>query len=594
MTPRAVAVGLALIQGIVLWWLTASVRAKSWPATDPGMLAALLAPAVLVPPLVYLQLGLARLRTVAFVSLAAGLVLAALGWHYGAQVVGAVSPMGDTSGPRGPGFGQSAFPFALAVCVLCFHALPFLQSALVTRRLWPAYPKLFEFAWRNALQIALAVVFCAVLWALLALWMKLFSMIGSDFFRHLFTDPRVAFPLTTVAFATAIALSGSVERLQQALRQQLLALSRWLAVLAMLILVLFSIALLLRSPELFGAGQRAVSAAWLLWLLVFCVYLLNAAYQDGSQASPYPRPIGIALRVATPLLVVVAALALYALGVRIDAYGLTVSRAWAVLVAALALVYAVGYTIAAWRRGAWMASMGTVNVIAALLLIAALTLMLTPALSPYRLAADSQVARILDGEDSAGAAARARTPYRSYLAADAYVALAFDTGDYGRRRLGRLQDLEGHPDAAGIRARAADALASEWRHLAAQPAWDAASLTLQAFPEGREIDAMLRAAIAGAQLLRWRDPPCRSQQDACPVLFTDLDGDGTEEVFVFTDDQAFMLARYEDGWREVELLRGGMARADALARLRAGDYRLVAPRWQRLGIGEATLDVMPD
>lgn len=586
MTPRMVAVGLAFVQGVVLWWLTASMRAKSWPATDPAWLAALLTPAVLVPPLVYLQLGLARARTVAFVSLAAGLTLAALGWHYGARVVGLVPPSGDA-------LGQSAFVFALAVIVLCFHALPFLQSALVTQRIWPAYPKLFEFAWRNALQVALAVLFCAVLWALLALWMRLFSMIGIDFFRHLFTDPRVAFPLTTVAFATAIALSGSVERLQQALRQQLLALFKWLAVLAMLILTLFGIALLLRSPELFGAGRRVISAAWLLWLLVFCVYLLNAAYQDGSQASPYPRPVGVALRVATPLLVVVAALALYALGVRIGSYGLTVPRVWALLVAALALVYAVGYTFAAWRRGAWMASMGVVNRCAALSLIAALLLMLTPALSPERLAADSQVARILSGEDGSGAAASPRTLYPTYLA-DAYVTLAFDTGGYGRRRLAGLAELEGHPDAAGIRARAAEVLASESRYAAALPALDAESLALLAFPEGREIDASLRAAIAGAQALRSLEPPCRSEESVCPVLFADLDGDGLEEVFIFTDGQTFMLAREGGGWHESVLLPGDMPRAEALEHLQAGDYRLVAPRWQRLEIGGATLDVMPD
>jgi hypothetical protein len=586
MAPRTVAVAFAIVQGIVLWWLTASARAKSWPATDPATLAALLTPAVLVPPLAYLQLGLARLRSVAFVSLAAGLVLAALGWHYGAQVVGPAPPTDDP-------YGQGAFAFAIAVIVMCFHALPFLQSALVTRRLWPAYPKLFEFAWRNALQIALAVLFCAVLWALLALWMRLFSMIGIDFFRELFTDPRVAFPLTTVAFATAIALSGSVERLQQALRQQLLSLFKWLAVLAMLILTLFGIALLLRSPELFGAGRRVISAAWLLWLLVFCVYLLNAAYQDGSQASPYPRAVGVAVRLATPLLVVVAALALYALGVRIGSYGLTVPRAWALLVAALALVYAVGYTIAAWRRGAWMASMGTVNVVAALLLIATLMLMLTPALSPYRLAADSQVARILSGEDSAGTTARPHTPYPTYFA-DAYLTLAFDTGGYGRRQLAGLAELQGHPDAAGIRARATEVLASNERYGVAQAGPAAGSLTLLAFPEGRQIDATLRAAIAGAQALRWLAPTCRSEQSACPVLFADLDGDGVEEVVVFTDGQAFMLARHEGDWREVTLLGGGMDRASVLASLRAGDYRLVGPRWQRLEVGDTTLAVMPD
>lgn len=586
MTARTVALGLAFVQGIVLWWLTASARAKSWPATDSAMLAALLTPAVFVPPLVYLQLGLAHLRTVALVSLAAGLVLGALGWHYGAWIAGAGLPTGGL-------FGEDAFAFAIAVLVLCFHALPFLQSALVARRQWPAYPMLFEFAWRNALQIALAMLFCAALWALLALWMGLFRMIGIDFFREAFTDPRVAFPLTTVAFATALALSGPVERLQQALRQQLLALFKWLAVLAMLILTLFSIALLLRSPELFGTGRRAISAAWLLWLLVFCVYLLNAAYQDGGHAAPYPRPVGVALRVATPLLVVVAVLALYALGVRVGAYGLTVPRIWAMLAAALALVYAVGYTIAATRRGAWMASMGAVNVVAAVMLIVALLLMLSPALSPYRLAADSQAARALRGADGSTAA---RGPHVRYPGsyADEYVTLAFDTGAYGRQWLARLARLEGHPDAARIRARAATMLASRQRYDVAPALAANLPMTLVAFPEGREIDAGLRAAIEGAQVPRWLGPLRSSEVGAYPVLFADLDQDGVEEVFVFSEPQAFMLTRKDGVWRETMLLGGGVSRTHALERLQAGDYRLVAPRWQKLEVGGVTLTVMPD
>lgn len=571
MSTRIVTFGLALLQGIVLWWLFDAARDKAWPATDPAWLVALLAPAILVPPLVYLQLGLARLRAVLLISCAAGLVLAGLGWHYGAQVVSLPARYGGN-------YDESAYAFALAVIVLCFHALPFLQSALETGRVRPQYPRLFVFAWRNALQVVLAAIFCGVLWALLGLWMQLFDMIGIDFFKRLFTDSRVALPLTTVAFAVAIGLAGSVERLQQALRQHLLGLFKWLAVLAMLILTLFTLALLAKSPELFGAGRRAVSATWLLWLLVFCVYLLNAAYQDGSLAAPYPRPVGAALRFVSPLLVVVALLAIYALGVRIDAYGFTVARLWALLVAVLLLVYSVGYGVAAFRPGAWMASMGGVNVVAAITLIAALTLMLTPALSPYRIAAASQAARILDGTPSSDKGS-------------AYTALAFDAGGYGRRQLAELAKLQAHPDAARIRTRAAAALASENRYAGSKV--EAQELTLVAFPAGRSIDSELRAAIASAGPVRYGEGACVPESGGCPVLFVDLNGDGVDEAVAFTDNLTLVLVREGNVWRQRSMHGSEPMRAAAFERLRAGDYRVVAPQWQSLAIGSDTLTVLP-
>lgn len=584
MPMRIVTFGLALLQGLILWWLFDALRDKAWPATDPGLLAALLTPAILVPPIVYLQLGLARLQTVLAVSAGAGLVLAGMGWHYGALV----APAG------GSGFGADPISFAAVVIVLCFHALPFMQSALETRRARPEYPRLFVFAWRNGLQLALAAVFCGVFWALLALWMQLFDMIGIGWFKRLFTDSRFAIPVTTVAFAAALGLAGSVERLQQALRQHLLGLFKWLAVLAMLILTLFSLALLAKAPALVAAGERAVSATWLLWLLVFCVYLLNAAYQDGSVERPYPRLVGAALRVAMPLLVVVALLAGFALGVRVENYGLTVSRVWALLVALLLLEYAVGYAVAALRPGAWMASMGPVNVVVALTLIVALTLMLTPALSPYRLAAESQSARILAGTAAGRTTSAAKTFRMQTLDLDEYGALAFDTGGYGRRRLAELARLEGDTATRQIREQAIRTLAFKSRfemHGASRPRADHMPLVLIAFPEGRVVDQPLRAAIS--QATDQGTPQCGGASGACPLLFVDLDGDGTEEAVVFTDTQTLMFVREADSWWSRPMAGASPTRAEALGHLRAGNYRVIAPRWQALQVGEKKLSTTP-
>src|SRR4029450_4047356 len=98
-------------------------------------------------------------------------------------------------------------------------------------------------------------------------------------------------------------LAGSVERLQTALRQQLLALLKWLTPLATLILVLLTGTLVAKWPAAFAERRRAISAVWLLWLVAVTVALLNSAYQDGREEAPYPQLLGNALRGAAGSLV---------------------------------------------------------------------------------------------------------------------------------------------------------------------------------------------------------------------------------------------------------------------------------------------------
>jgi hypothetical protein len=127
-----------------------------------------------------------------------------------------------------------------------------------------------------------------------------------------------------------------------------------------------------------------------LWLTAVVVLLLNAAYRDGSIPQPYPKWIAQFLRVVVPLTVIVSLTALYALWMRSQHYGLTVERVWAFVVAGAALLYSVGYSISAFGRGAWLGGIARVNVAVAIALIAVISAALTPVLSPYRLAANSQ------------------------------------------------------------------------------------------------------------------------------------------------------------------------------------------------------------
>ncbi len=562
---------LSLVQGVVLFWLYHAARLEIWPATNQGLIAALATMALLLPVTWYVIDGLGeRGQRIALITVVAAALLL-FGWHHGAR--GTVAPSGpDTRGELA--LASSAFLAVLGV--LWCHAMPFAQAWLRTGRVRPDYHDLFEFAWRNALLLALGALFCGVFWLLLGLWAQLFELLGIEFFGKFFTSATFAIPATAVAAGVGVQLAGNVEVLQRALRQNLLSLLKWLAPLSALILVLFSVALLFKLPMLIGEQRRVIGAAWLLWLVAVNVLLLNAAWQDGRQPPPYPRPLASALRWAVPLLTLIAGVALYAVALRVGDRGLTVQRVWALLVAVLTLGYSLGYAAAALagrQAATWLPRVGTVNVTIALATVLVLTLMLTPVMSPARLAAGSQQARIL------------ADPGRAVE--EDYRVLRFESGEYGRRRLAVLATLEDHPEAERIREAATGMLARKERWPPGRMSTDPEALTLEASPEGTPIDDSLRAAIAAVD----HHDPCPAVRP-CVVLFVDLDDDGVDEAVAFGAPYAVpLLRRTDEGWEQAGTLRpadGVPLEADALRdALQLQRVTTRAPAWRELELAGA-------
>ena len=549
---------IAFAQGALLWWLYRSIELKNWPATDHGWLIGLIAAAILVPVAHFLIVDITNDRRRLWVLPPLALALFGFGWHAGTW----------TAHDLGLGY----FSFALALAVLVFHALPFIQSWLATRRIRPNYEDLFHFAWRNTLLLAFGGIFCGVFWLLLWLWGALFGMLGVKFFADLFAKSWFAIPVTSVAAGVGMQLVGSVERLQNVLRLQLLTMLKWLTPLAILILAMFTATLLAKSPNLFVEHRRIISSAWLLWLVALTVCLLNTAYQDGRSEAPYPRWLGKAIRLIVPFLVPVSLLAAFAIAVRVDDYGLSVARVWGMLVAVTAIAYGLGYSWAPLRRDAWMGGMGAVNVAIALMTIALLTLMLTPILSPERLAAASQYGRVLDGSADDGT----------------YQYLRFYSGEYGRARLQRLAELQGHPQADAIRTLAQLEIKKRSPYRPA-PTPELTSEFFEVFPVGHVLDGGLLAALGkstDSSFLRYCSPDAQ-----CLVLFVDLNRDRKAEALVFSDYGTIAALRKGEGWTVLNRMAhlgasGSFNDRKALKQALAGGHYVVRDLdWQVLEIG---------
>jgi hypothetical protein len=304
-------------------------------------------------------------------------------------------------------------------------------------------------------------------------------------------------------------------------------------------------------------------------LVAFLVLLINAAYRDGTSAQPYPRLIGVALRYAVPLMIVIALTACYAMWIRVSRYGFTVDRVWACIVAVVALSYAVGYTMTVGAKTIWMNGIARVNVWVALGLITVLMLTLTPVLSPYRIAASSQ-ARLAKPAD--------RSPL-TYL--------RFFSGRYGMEQLRKIaQTKDGTKDSP---------LATEAKRLLAINQREETSTQLEnalaklaTYPSDVGVDPQLLQTL--------REDLARPNSSHSFVLynaghpaglFVDMDGDGGNEFVLLGNNQGVVYRKAGEQWKFAGMLAPFRYEApqSLTQQLAAGDFAAEVPSWRELRIG---------
>jgi hypothetical protein len=261
------------------------------------------------------------------------------------------------TGAPGINIASVLAPFAITVGGALFVAWPFLQCRQENGRWRAAYPDLFDHAWQNGLTLVVAALFTAVCWVVLTLWAQLFALVHIRFFKDLFFDNKPFVYLATGLFAGLGILIGRTQQHPlRVARQILFAVCSGLLPLLALIALMFLASLPFTGLAPLWATRSAASL--LLGLLLLLVVFVNAVWQDGVDMKTYPRTLRWLIDAALVLSPVYAALAVYALALRIGQYGWTDQRFWAVLVAVALACHALGYALAAlrWRRCAGGAS----------------------------------------------------------------------------------------------------------------------------------------------------------------------------------------------------------------------------------------------
>ncbi|MFC3615766.1 DUF4153 domain-containing protein [Lutimaribacter marinistellae] len=343
--------------------------------------------------------------------------------------------------------------------ILVFFATPFCSVWAQDRSAVFSYAQLFETAWTLTVRYALAAVFVLGFWLVVFLSSALLELVEIDVLQQLLRTDWLVFTLSGAVMGLALAVLHELrDRLSPFL---VLRLTRLLVPVVLGVIVVFLAALPLRGlSRLFGEFS---SAGTLMAVTIAAITLISTAL-DRDRAHEVESPgLRLATRILAVLVPLLAGLALWAIVLRVTAYGWTPERWLAAYVAAFLMAYCVLYALATpWAR--WTSYIRMINVAMAGAVIFGSALWLTPAVQIYRMSANSQLDRFAQGKTEAselplwqmhndwgraGRAALARLEAQAdpeltdlvALAREAESRFAYDRGALTARRPGRVERL---------------------------------------------------------------------------------------------------------------------------------------------------------
>jgi hypothetical protein len=502
--PRLV-IGLA--QGAALFALAQSRDIGLWPGSDPYLYAAF-SLALLLAPLVLLEgLGEIEIRLLGLWTGTLACVLASLGLyhHWRSQAMDAP---------------HSGLALVILAAVMVVIAQALFRAALRDGKPLARYATYADTVWTLAARLVVWAFVAGTAWAIFGSGNSLFNWLRAHYpTLRLTFDPQVLIlPLVGAASAAAFDLTNAQSFTRRAARKVLLTCC------TVALPMLIAVAAAALAAHLFVAPLSLAVALGLALLLVIAV---NASYRDGAPRGVVRRAGEFAAAVLILGLVAVAA---FALGARVAAFGWTAGRVYACAGTITLGLYGAAYVAAGLigiGGGKWMQKIEGANIALALMLIAAILALTTPLADPLQLAVKAQAAR-LERIDPA-------------LFDFAWLRRA---GRFGTGALAAMAHSS-NPQVARL---AAETLAAPPGAEVPPPSQIGANIAVRT-PGARLPNSLLQQDWTATPAA----PPCLTRPTfSCDAWFLDLDGDGRREILlVYGNDArwwATVMKQAPQGW----------------------------------------------
>lgn len=563
--PAKLLLLIALLQGLALLLLHKALELEFWPHQSPPWLLAFYSVAAIAPLMLLLGLETGREKPLLRWTAVFALLVFGVGYYTGSQTIPVHS------------LQQNILPFSfgLTLAVATFKALMYTQHFATGEAF--SYSKLFRWSWRNFLTLGLALLFTLSFWALLMLWAALFKAINIDFFHDVFTNKWFLYPALALAHGFGVIIFRQQSQIIDTISRIQQALMKFLLILLVFVSMIFLSALPFSGLQpLWESGGSSL----ILWMQALMLFFVNAVYQDDPDSRPYPLIVHRFIYLGIACLPIYSAISFYGLSLRIDQYGWTISRAWAVFLWTLLALFSVGYLIGiAKRRDQWLTQLSQVNVRMGLVVMALTLLVNSPLLDFRKLSVHSQIARYESGE------------------------IGKDDFDfhYFRHQLGKPGYLALQKMKAELK-ESDPTIAATIHNLYRGYDEPNKGLTLKEFEDAiNVIEGTLPPRLVAAIYTNFSaDTHNPLQQFRMHILPVDLNADAQTDYLLIQKFAGFenltLFYREAEEWKQARVYTANhhsAERPDLLEAFRRGDYKAKKPAWNQLQVGEQLFQVQP-
>ncbi len=363
------------------------------------------------------------------ISFVIALLAAAVGLYQGLTVSGLASNGAVLQADWSPSNLEDYLMPALILGLALFLLLPALalyqRGARVTHARW------MQALQQNAQLLMQAALVLGLFWAVLMSASALFGLIGLEFLQELIERSWFSIPLSVLVFSHGVSLAVRHHGVSDYLSDRAGRLCGWLFPLAVLLSVGFVLSWLMQGVGTLLATGHAANL--LLWFVTLNLLLLILSVQAGDGPRSSRRWFGWVMLAGALSLLPMVAVAGYALGLRVEQYGLTPARIWAIFVNLVLAVMVLGYLRHALRVVSSPSSpwLRITSGYAAALVVFGILLMLGGPLDPRRISVGSQMARLAEPELDNAALVRFLARDGGRFGTVALLQLAKQTGEPG-------------------------------------------------------------------------------------------------------------------------------------------------------------------
>ncbi len=284
---------------------------------------------------------------------------------------------------------NSEAPNAILLPLISAYAMNSFHMSYHKDGLKIQYPTLFYAVWDTFTKLAVAALFTGLCWIVLFIWSGLFSVIGINFFYDLFTSIWFSIAASTTFASLGLYIVEQTDTVIRNLRFLLLQICRWLLPMICFIGLLFILAWMLTTILV----TRDINLNPYIFSLysVALIIFINGVYQDSDVESPYGKALTRMINIMIVLFPLITAAILYTImfpsakfETNLGTYQLNgiVSVGFnqfnfnLFINSCFLFLYSLSYAVNSLRkRTIWSKSLGTINIMLALLLISTTVLL---------------------------------------------------------------------------------------------------------------------------------------------------------------------------------------------------------------------------